>query len=372
MADISVSMRFSEEEALALALKEARKGLGYVEPNPPVGCVILDSNYHILSSGYHKKYGSGHAETEALRKIRDKNQLEGAHIFVTMEPCHHTGKTSSCAQMLSELPLSSLTYAVKDPFTNGKGLNFLRKRGIKIVQSKYFRKELEELVWPFTFSFVEKRSFVSLKVATSLDGVIASKNKKWITSSKSREHSHLLRARHSAILIGVQTLLKDNPRLNIRQAPFKHKKNKIIILDPYGKSLAFLPKSQLLKVHTPSDLIICCSRHKESTSFKKKALSLGVNLKFFKILGKKKCFNLKKLLKNFYKEDKIQSVMVEGGGFTLSQFLQTEISQKFYLYQAPKILGEGVRWGSNTRAVKLKRLQTHEMEEGELLLEFTF
>ena len=343
-------MNYSPKQAMHLALQEAKKGIGWVEPNPPVGCVILDSDYNFLSSSYHEKYGMEHAEVNALKKIKDKKNLKGAHIFVTLEPCHHTGKTPPCSQTLANYPIKSLTYGVKDPFTKKGGLDYLRQKGVEVICSPDFQKDLENLVAPFTFSVLNQKSFVSLKVASSLDGIIALENgeSKWVTCKKAREHSHFLRASHCAILIGVNTFLKDDPFLNIRIDPFKNKKNKVIILDPEGKSLSFLPKSQLLKAHSPDQVIICCFDNIKSNREPKSISNLGVKVIFFKPLNQdvseRKYFSLSTLLQHFYQEEKIQSLLVEGGAFCLSQFLKEKAAQKLYLYMAPRIIGKGIHW----------------------------
>ena len=367
-------MIFSPKQAMKLALQEAEKGIGWVEPNPPVGCVILDSDYRFLSSAYHEKYGMAHAEVKALQKIKDKKKLKGAHVFVTLEPCHHKGKTPPCSKTLAHYPIKSLTYGVKDPFTKTGGLGYLRQKGIQIIHSSDLQKELKNLVAPFTFSFLNQKSFVSLKVASSLDGIIALKDgqSQWITGEKAREHSHFLRASHSAILIGVNTFLKDNPRLNIRSVSFKNKKNKVIILDPDGKSFPFLPQSRLLKIHSPKKIILCCSDNNQISQLEKKMISdLGIKTLFFKtVLSKtkkssgKKRFSLFPLLKYFYQKEKIQSLLVEGGAFCLSQFLKEKAAQKLYLYMSPKIIGKGLRWS--------KDLNIQKLADGDLLNSMTF
>ena len=350
---------------MQLALEEAQKGLGWVEPNPPVGCVVLDSDYQFLSSGYHEKYGGDHAEVNALKKIKDKKLLKDAHIFVTLEPCHHKGKTPPCSLELVRYPIQSLTYGAEEPFTERKGLDFLREKEIKIVHNKDFEKEIENLIAPFKFSFLNKKSFVSLKVASSLDGVVALEKGKsqWITGEPARNHGHFLRATHSAILIGVGTFLTDNPGLDIRVDPFKQKKNKVVILDPEGKSFSFLPKSRLLEVHSPESVTVCCLDQVKRNTWGVNQVSVPLlsssrlekqeMSEDSRLINKKNIFSLSHLLKVLYQEEKMQSVLVEGGAFCWSEFLKQKTAQKLYLYMAPKIIGKGLRWSKDFTLPKL-------------------
>ena len=387
MAEITLSPR----QAMQLAIKEAEKGLGFVEPNPPVGCVILDSEYRFLSSGFHTKYGSDHAEVSALKKIKDKSRLKGGHIFVTLEPCHHKGKTPPCSLELAKYPIQSLTYGTEEPFTNKKGLDYLCEKGIDVVSSMDFQNELEVLVAPFKFATLNKKSFVSLKIASSLDGTTALETgqSQWITGESARKHAHFLRARYSAILIGLNTLLKDNPQLNIRVDPFRKKKNKVVILDPEGKSFSFLLQSNLLKVRALEDVIVCCLDKVKKNTIGISQLSVpslssfSQDLEFQKVSGSSKPINIKHrfslshLLEILYQEGKIQSVLVEGGAFCWSEFLKQKAAQKLYLYMSPQIIGKGVKWSDHFKIQKLSQsIKFHSSKitpiEDDYLLEASF
>ena len=126
------------EQAMRLAISEAKKGTGFVSPNPLVGCVIVDSNNRLISVGYHALYGHHHAEVDALKKITDPKLLEGATVYVTLEPCAHEGKTPSCAKALAKLPIKKVVYGLHDPFplVSGKGAAIVREAGIEAVELK--------------------------------------------------------------------------------------------------------------------------------------------------------------------------------------------------------------------------------------------
>ena len=157
--------RLSNREAMALAIEEAQKGLGFVSPNPPVGCVILNKDREFLSSGFYSYYGAIHAEIMALNKIKDKKLLEKAHLFVTLEPCFHFGKNPPCIDSLIKYPWESLTYGVEDPNpkTNTKSIKKLKSRGFKVQKTTFFEKELQRLYEAFTLNMKEKRAFFCFK-----------------------------------------------------------------------------------------------------------------------------------------------------------------------------------------------------------------
>ena len=253
--------KLSDKEAMALAIQEANKGLGFVSPNPLVGCVILNQSKEFLSSGFYSHYGAIHAEIMALNKIKNKKLLEKAHIFITLEPCFHYGQTPPCVNRLIQYPWASLTYGVEDPNpkTNIKSLKKLKTMGFKVKKSSFFKKELKRLYESCALNMQEKRTFFALKVASSLDGVSAFSHgeSQWITSQKSRELGHELRARFSAVLIGLNTFLQDNPRLDCRY--MKTKKNilnKVIILDPRGQSFSLIKKSNLARVRSIKNIYV--------------------------------------------------------------------------------------------------------------------
>ena len=328
--------KISPAEAMGLCLQEAHKGLGFVSPNPPVGAVILDKNHRFLSSAHHKKCGGKHAEILALEKIKNKTLLKKGFLYVTLEPCAHFGKRPPCVDELLKYDWKTVTYGMKDPYlkTNGKGLKKLNSHGIKTELFSFYKKEIQKLYESFCFNMKYQTSYVALKIATTLDGKIALNHGKnqWVTSQASRDHVSYLRGCYDAVLIGVGTFFQDNPLLNSRKSPFKNKTNKVIVLDPKGLSLNHIEASRLAKVRPLSHIIVVVSDlvavSKTNFHVEKRPLN------FFK-----KQFNLKELLKDFYKNHEITSLLVEGGAEVFSSFLQQEAIQRVYQFISPQFLG---------------------------------
>lgn len=320
-------------EAMKLAIETAKRGLGYVSPNPLVGCVILDKNNNFLSAGYHAQYGKAHAEVHALEQIKNSEDLKGAHLFVTLEPCAHEGKTPSCAKRLATLPLGSVTYGLVDPnpLVAGKGHEILKAAGMNVRQDLALENELEQLAEVFLMNMREKRCFFALKIASSLDGQMAvgEGESQWITSEASRKKAHELRLMYDAVLIGSGTFLKDNPSLNIRGLE-KSKINKVILIDQQGKSLSTLKHSKLLSVREHSEVLVC-TKAKYADDFKK----IGVDV----LSNDQEILNLKILSQQFHQKG-ICSALVEGGPQTIGHFLNSKMLDRFYFFQATKILGK--------------------------------
>lgn len=335
------------DAAMALAIAEAEKGLATVGTNPAVGCVILDADYRLLSTGYHKISGEAHAEIDALNNLLPGTDLTGAHVFVTLEPCAFEGRTGACAKKLAELPLASVTIGLQDPHpkVNGEGVRILEAAGIKTSFFEGYQPELRRLIEVFAYGISQKKAFVSLKVATSLDGQMAlqSGESQWITSEKAREHTHEMRSQHDAILIGVNTFLTDNPTLNIRHGRHKGKQLKVILLDPQGRAGEFLASSQILKAHGRENIFVVTSQREK--------LPEGVSIIEVKE-GQE--IDLHQLKADLY-ERGIYSVFVEGGAATHSAFLNQKAAERIYQYIAPSLIGAagGLAWTSQVQVEKM-------------------
>ena len=196
-----------DEKFINLALNLSRKNIGITNENPSVACVIVKNNT-IISTGITAKNGRPHAEIDAINKIFDKKIFEGATIYVSLEPCSHFGKTPPCAEEIIKNKFSRVVICTIDPDTRvrGNGVEILQKSGIK-VEVGIGEKEAQEINRAFFKTKLQNKPFVTLKIATSLDGKIATKNfqSKWITSENSRKFGNFLRSKNQAILVGANT-----------------------------------------------------------------------------------------------------------------------------------------------------------------------
>jgi diaminohydroxyphosphoribosylaminopyrimidine deaminase/5-amino-6-(5-phosphoribosylamino)uracil reductase len=345
-------MILDHNSAMELAIEEGKKGWGWTAPNPAVGCVILDESGKLLVKSYHKKLGDLHAEANAINLVSDKSQLKNATLYVTLEPCAHEGKTPSCAHLLKQFPFKQIIYGLKDPnpLVSGKGVEILKKINIDAISfsevstDKNILKNIHELSEIFFWNIKHQECFIALKVATSIDGIMALNNgeSKWITNEASRNYVQYLRGKYDSILVGRKTFEMDNPNLNIRHENFINKKNKVVILDPKAKSLSKIENSNLLKHHQPNDIFVITNAPHESDKFQ-----------IIPCKTKNNRFDLADLKKIFF-ENQIYSVFVEGGSFVYSEFLSQKAFNKIYHFTSSSIIGDGVSW---TKGLKIGALE---------------
>ncbi|WP_374029313.1 bifunctional diaminohydroxyphosphoribosylaminopyrimidine deaminase/5-amino-6-(5-phosphoribosylamino)uracil reductase RibD [Bdellovibrio bacteriovorus] len=363
--------KLTADQAMRLAISEAYKGSTRTSPNPNVGAVVLDSQGGFLASGYHEFYGGPHAEVNALRHFSSE-ELQGAHVFVTLEPCAHEGKTPSCAKMMAKLPIKKVTFGLIDPnpLVAGQGADILRAAGIEadVFHSdnadvdRDIKTHLEEVCETFLWNYRQKKVFVAVKMASSLDGQVAlrSGESQWITGPQSREYVHYLRACYDAILVGKGTIEFDNPSLDIRH-PEIQKKNKVVVIDGEAELLHRFAELKLSKVHAAADVLWCVSEEtKEEVQKILAKLSLAPQVLYVKtqVDGN---LQLEDLLAQLYQQG-LRSVMVEGGALTASTFIDCGLVNRLYMFQAPIIMGSGgsrswtetVRIASMTEKIHVK------------------
>ncbi|MFH1479550.1 MAG: bifunctional diaminohydroxyphosphoribosylaminopyrimidine deaminase/5-amino-6-(5-phosphoribosylamino)uracil reductase RibD [Candidatus Omnitrophota bacterium] len=315
------------------AIELAKKGMFTTSPNPMVGAIVV-KNEKVISESYHKRAGSLHAEAMAIKKAGKR--AKGATLYVTLEPCSHIGRTPPCVDSIIKSGISKVICAMKDPnpLNNGKGIEILRRNKIK-VSVGLLEKEAKELNHIFIKYITEKLPFVILKLAESLDGKIATRkyDSKWITSESSREYAHKLRSEADAVLVGVNTIIKDDPFLTSRSArsPIK------VILDP---TLRIPDRSKIFSKASPSLNIIAVLK---KTLMDKKNLEKIVRLNKKGVMliacqGRKGKIDLKRFLHELA-ELEVSTLLVEGGGETIAGFLEQGLVDKALFFIAPKIIG---------------------------------
>jgi diaminohydroxyphosphoribosylaminopyrimidine deaminase/5-amino-6-(5-phosphoribosylamino)uracil reductase len=314
------------------ALDLAKKGEGYTSPNPMVGAVIVKDG-RIIGEGYHEKYGSHHAEINAFNNATE--DVEGATIYVTLEPCSHYGKTPPCANKIVEKKIKKAVVCLQDPnpLVSGKGIELLRSNGIEVVTG-VLEQEGKKLNEVFLKYITTKFPFVFLKTAMTLDGKIAAYtgDSKWITNEESRQFVHQLRHKASGIMVGLGTILADDPMLNTRLKDKKGKDPHRIIVDTHARTPL---TAKILNMDTDADTIIAVSDNADQEKVrlleKKGAEIIVTPLKNGHV-------DLLYLMKELG-ERKIDSILLEGGGTLNFSALESGIVDKLYAFMAPKIIG---------------------------------
>jgi len=317
-----------EERFMDLALQLAKNGLGKTSPNPLVGAVVVNQDI-IVGQGYHIRAGTAHAERVALKEAGEK--AHGGDLYVTLEPCNHFGRTPPCTEAIIDAKIKNVYVATLDPnpLVAGKGVKCIREAGINVevgIKEEEAKKQNEVFFKYITFGL----PFVALKAACSLDGKIATRegHSQWITGEKAREHGHQLRNIYDAIMVGIGTILADDPRLTCRVE--KGRDPIRIVID---SRLSISSDARILNLNSQAPTIIATTKGVSLSKYKelaKKAEILMVNegdkvdlFKLLKILG----------------ERKITSILVEGGATLNSTFLSQGLVDKFHLYYAPLIIG---------------------------------
>ncbi len=319
-----------EEKYMLRAIEVARLGMGYVSPNPMVGCVIVHNGI-IIGEGYHREYGKSHAEVNAVNSVTNKELLRDSTLYVTLEPCSHFGKTPPCSDLILQCGIPNVVVGTIDPFAQvaGKGLEKLRNGGCKVLQG-YLEDKCVELNRRFFTFHQKKRPYIILKWAQTADGFIDIDRSyeqygqsTWITNDLSRIAVHKMRADESAILVGTNTARKDNPSLTVREwsgkAPLR------LVID---KSMKLPAELSLFDQRIPTVV------------YTSKEVSGKDNLEFKKIL-----FNgneLDQILKDLY-ERGIQSLIVEGGQILLNSFIGKNIWDEARVYTGKCYFHHGIK-----------------------------
>jgi diaminohydroxyphosphoribosylaminopyrimidine deaminase/5-amino-6-(5-phosphoribosylamino)uracil reductase len=360
----------TEESYIRLALEIAKKGIGRVSPNPLVGCILVKQD-RIIGAGYHEKYGGNHAEVNAIEKA--KENVEGATLYINLEPCSHFGKTPPCVDKIIAHKIKKVVIGTLDmnPVVSGKGVKKLKASGIE-VKVGVLEKECIDLN-KFFFKYISKKlPYITLKAAQTIDGKIADKYgySEWISSMSSRKFVHTLRAKYDAVLVGSGTVAKDDPRLTVRLAEGRNPKR--IVIDT---NLKLKPNHKIFLKNNDQNLIVITS--KKSAGKKRrinKLLSQGTKILFVKENDQGR-IDLRNALSELYK-NKIVSVLVEGGSGILTSFIKNSLFDDIYLFVSPKILGCGIPVVGSLGVKNLKkslkvRINSAEKVGDDLLLELS-
>lgn len=321
-----------DKEYMKGAIELAKKGAGYTSPNPLVGAVIV-KNHRVIAEGFHEYYGGPHAEINAFKNA--KEDFKGATMYVTLEPCSHYGKTPPCANAIVEKKISKVVVGMMDPnpLVAGRGIKILRENGIEVV-SGVLEDEIKKMNEIFIKYITTRLPFCILKTAMTLDGKIATSlgDSKWITNEKSREYVHELRHRVASIMVGIGTVLADNPKLNARLYNKEGKDPIRIIVDTTAK----IPlDSNVLNLNSKAKTIIATTEKADKEKLKS-IKAKGAEIIVTPLRDNK--VDLNYLMKSLG-EHGIDSVLIEGGSSLNFSSLEQGIVDKVISFIAPKIIG---------------------------------
>ncbi|TET37749.1 MAG: bifunctional diaminohydroxyphosphoribosylaminopyrimidine deaminase/5-amino-6-(5-phosphoribosylamino)uracil reductase RibD [Planctomycetota bacterium] len=311
------------------ALELAIRGRGRVEPNPMVGCVI-ERDGRIIAEGYHEKYGGPHAEEVALSRCQDPG---GARMFITLEPCSHTGKRPPCTKAVIDAGITEVHIATLDPFlmVSGRGVKELEQAGIQCLVGVN-AEDAKRLNAPYFKRVIRGMPYVTLKWAMTLDGKIATRTgeSKWISGEKARERVHVMRNRVDAVVVGIGTVLADDPLLTCRVEGGRNPRR--CIIDPLAQLSL---DSHIVKTakEVPTFLVVGKTA---AAARLDKLQETGITL--LKMQLKDGHVDLEGLLR-YLAQKEFTNVLVEGGGNIAASMLTEKLVDKVVVFIAPKVVG---------------------------------
>ncbi|MFD2922827.1 bifunctional diaminohydroxyphosphoribosylaminopyrimidine deaminase/5-amino-6-(5-phosphoribosylamino)uracil reductase RibD [Halobacillus naozhouensis] len=318
-----------DERYMSMAIQMAKETVGQTSPNPSVAAVVVKNN-QVVGLGVHVKPGEPHAEVHALRMAGEKAQ--GAEIFVTLEPCSHFGQTPPCAQAVIDAGIKRVIIASHDPNpkVSGRGIKMMEKAGLT-VETEVLIDEADELNRAFFHFIKTKQPYVRLKSAMSLDGKIATTTgeSQWITGETARQDGHSYRHRSAAILVGINTVLMDNPKLTTRIAGGGNNPVRVV-LDTH--------------LRTPSDSQVIQDREAPTWIFTGDSVE-GDEVTHFQDFPHVKVIKLEtenvqvEAVLDYLGEQKLTSLLIEGGGTIADAFVRAGKVNETITYIAPKLIG---------------------------------
>jgi len=334
LTDINSTTENQDIEFMKRALKLAEKGRGYVSPNPMVGAVIVKDG-KIVGEGYHQRYGEAHAEVNALEQAGD--QAAGATIYVNLEPCAHQGKTGPCVEKIFKAGIARVVVGMTDPnpLVNGKGINYLRSKGVSVTEH-VLEDKCRELNQGYIKFIQTGIPLLTVKIAQTIDGRIATStgHSKWITGQESRVMSHRLRANHDGILVGVGTILADDPELTVRYtkgvSPLR------IVLD---SQLRMPLDAKILSQELATGTVILTT---ELASKEKIARIEEKGAKVMVLESDDRGWIPQDVLWKSVASLGLTSVLIEGGSVVQTECFKGGNVDRLVIFIAPKILGSGI------------------------------
>ncbi len=353
---------------MRLAIELAKKALGATNPNPMVGACVVKGG-RVLGAGYHRKAGLSHAEVNALKSAGKMSG--GATLYVTLEPCDHYGRTPPCTDAIIESGIKRVVIGMKDPnpINNGRGIRRLRRRGIEVLVG-VLEGEVRSINRPYIKFVTRRLPFVTLKLAQSLDGKIATHtgDSRWITGKDSRRYVHALRGEVDAVMVGVGTVLRDDPRLTVRTRRVQRKKITRIIVDSHLRTPL---KARIFKDKDRAPVLIA-AREGAGASRRKALEKKGAEVVITR--PKDGRVDLKDLLRRLALRG-IMHVLVEGGGELAAGILKERLADRMLLFIAPKIIGgrdavtsvEGGGAGLVSGAIRILNLNVKRFSEDILI-----
>ncbi|MFZ7120892.1 MAG: bifunctional diaminohydroxyphosphoribosylaminopyrimidine deaminase/5-amino-6-(5-phosphoribosylamino)uracil reductase RibD [Eubacteriaceae bacterium] len=356
------------QEYMRHAIALSKKGIGYTNPNPLVGALIVKNN-HVIGKGYHEFYGGPHAEINALNNA--SQDTTGATMYVTLEPCSHYGKTPPCTETIIKNKISKVVIGMIDPnpMVAGKGIQRLKDAGIEVVTG-ILEKEIQKLNEIFIKYILTKTPFCIMKSAMTMDGKISTSTgeSKWITGEKSRQYVHEIRHHVTSIMVGIGTILSDNPTLNTRLSNKQGLDPIRIIVDTYGR----IPLNSKVIVNQSKSKTILATTEKASENKLINLKSMGVEIIITPLKDNR--VDLIYLMKKLGSMG-IDSILLEGGSELNFSAIKDQIVDKLITFIAPKIIGGktaktpvgGLGINSLTDAFHLKDIHINRLDEDILI-----
>jgi len=320
-----------DEKYIQRTFQLARQGVGRVNPNPLVGTVIVKDD-RVIAEGYHHFFGDDHAEVDALNNATEG--VEGATVYVNLEPCAHHGKTPPCAERLVKAGVSKVVISMRDPNpeVSGKGINILRRGGVEVVEG-ILQNEAEDLNRVFIKYIITGMPFVAMKTAMTLDGKISTRvgDSKWVTGDEARSVVHELRNEYAGIMVGVNTIIADDPKLTTRREGEKRNPVRIVV-DSSGR--------------TPTDVYVVNSKEQaqtilaftNKTSPEKRDIFSQGGIETLVLPQKEGMVDLEVLMKELGKSS-IDGILLEGGGTLNFSMLEAGLVDEVFAFIAPKMVG---------------------------------